>query len=157
MAAKQPSASTYSMAMPCSCINHALHMHWSFYSLTYVSCIGHGLVTSFFDRCEKYQKHRLPKWLRRSILGGGREPARGMEGKVVHGGGRQPARGMEGTERKPFFSIDPFPKTCIRQDIINDHIDLETFSFDEFNLQFRCKGVEKFYAYRQRAFKVLPK
>ena len=56
-----------------------------------------------------------------------------------------------------FFSIDPFPKTCIRQDIINDHIDLETFSFDEFNLQFRCKGVEKFYAYRQRAFKVLPK
>ena len=80
-----------------------------------------------------------------------------MEGKVVHGGGRQPARGMEGTERKPFFSIDPFPKTCIRQHIINDHIDLETFSFDEFNLQFRCKGVEKFYAYRQRAFKVLPK
>ena len=56
-----------------------------------------------------------------------------------------------------FFSIDPFPKTCIRQHIINDHIDLETFSFDEFNLQFRCKGVEKFYAYRQRAFKVLPK
>ena len=83
------------------------------------TCIGHGLVTSFFDRCEKYQKHRLPKWLRRTILGGGREPARGMEGKVVHGGGRQPARGMEGkvvhgggrqpargmegTERKPFF------------------------------------------------------
>ena len=103
MAAKQPSASTYSMAMPCSCINHALHMHWSFYSLTYVSCnghalswIGHGLVTSFFDRCEKYQKHRLPKWLRRTILGGGREPARGMEGEVVHGGGREPARGMEG-------------------------------------------------------------
>ena len=88
MAAKQPSASTYSMAMPCSCINHALHMHWSFYSLTYVSCIGHGLVTSFFDRCEKYQKHRLAKWLRRTILGGGREPARGMEGEVVHGGGQ---------------------------------------------------------------------
>ena len=85
----------YSMAMPCSCISHALLMHWSFYSLTDVSCIGHALscighalVISFFDRCEKYQKHRLAKWLRRTILGGGREPARGMEGEVVHGEGQ---------------------------------------------------------------------
>ena len=37
-------------------------------------------------------------------------------------------------------------KTCIRQHILNDRIDLETFSFDEFNMQFRCKGVKKFYS-----------
>ena len=161
MAAKQPSASTYSMAMPCSCINHALHMHSSFYSLTYVSLHCHALVMDWslhsLTDVRNIKSIDFRNGFEDQYWAVDESLPEGWKVKLSMVVDESLPEGWKVPKENLFFSIDPFPKTCIRQHIINDHIDLETFSFDEFNLQFRCKGVEKFYAYRQRAFKVLPK
>ena len=144
----------HEMVMHC----HGLVMDWSLHSLTDVRNIKSIDFRNGFEEQYWAVDESLPEgWKVKLSMVVDDSLPEGWKVKLSMVVDDSLPEGWKVPKENLFFSIDPFPKTCIRQDIINDHIDLETFSFDEFNLQFRCKGVEKFYAYRQRAFKVLPK
>jgi hypothetical protein len=144
----------HAMVMHC----HGLVMDWSLHSLTDVRNIKSIDFRNGFEDQYWAVDESLPEgWKVKLSMVVDDSLPEGWKVKLSMVVDDSLPEGWKVPKENLFFSIDPFPKTCIRQDIINDHIDLETFSFDEFNLQFRCKGVEKFYAYRQRAFKVLPK